>query len=309
VPDDESDFAYQTKIVCVVNLAQNDVPASAIPRKALAGALCLALTLAGCSAGGASTETTRSNTTMSAAERQQLSRPHIVPPSQPPPQRLVVKDLKTGWGLAAAVGDELTVEYVGVDYETGVERWHSRGRLEPSSFHLGAFDVAPGWERGLKGMRVGGRRELIVPSRLASGKRARIYVVDLLEIQRGPIPRAFGASDGPQDPDKPTIKPPGRPPPKGLLVKELRKGSGRTIEEPAEVVVKLLGVDYRNGEAFLNAWGPDQATVLPLQDAHSIWAAGLRGMKVGGRRELVVPSKLAYGNGAQIYVAELTSAK
>jgi peptidylprolyl isomerase len=86
----------------------------------------------------------------------------------------------------------VTVNYVGVLYSTGKEFDASWRRHEPFSFTLGQGQVIPGWDKGVAGMRVGGRRELIIPSNLAYGPSGRpptippnaplVFVVDLLQV-------------------------------------------------------------------------------------------------------------------------------
>jgi peptidylprolyl isomerase len=273
----------------------------------LACALCLSLLFAACASDSSAPERTGSKTAMSAAEIAQIARPQIEPPSGQPPERLVVKDLAKGWGIAAEPSDEVTIEYVGAGYD-GVERWRSRGRLEAFRFLLGGYGVIPGWEQGVVGMRVGGRRELIVPARLASGEGARIYVIDLLAVHRQTqVPTVGGAADGPQDPGRPTWRVPNRPPPRHLVVEELRRGSGPPLRPPATATVKYLAVDYATGTAFFNAWGPSLPSVISLADPQSVWTRGLTGMKVGGQRRLVIPAKLGFGSGPLIYAVELTS--
>lgn len=272
---------------------------------ALLAALGSAAALAACGGGSAATtEDYEPWTTLSRSEIARLGEPRIAPPKGPPPKRLVVKTLRKGSGAPAAVTDELSVDFVAAPYGTGNVRWRTRNRLEPFTFHLGAYDIVPGWERGLDGMRVGGRREIIVPS--SGSRNARIYVVDLLAAQPGQPP-AFGASDGPQEADLPAIELVNPRPPKKLVVKEMRKGSGSAVEPPAEAVVKLYGLDYETGVAFLNAWGPDRTTTLPLRNPRSIWTKALAGMRVGGRRKLIVPANLAFGGAPLLFVAELVS--
>lgn len=103
-------------------------------------------------------------------------------PARPPPKELVVRNIRPGSGSGVAkAGDEVVVNYVGVEYDTGhliYDTWEQRG---PSHFHLKAMRT--GWELGLNGMTVGGRRELIVPSRLAYHTGALIYLVDLLRVR------------------------------------------------------------------------------------------------------------------------------
>jgi len=113
------------------------------------------------------------------------TKPKVEVPKGPPPKKLTIKDLETGKGPSAKAGDELTVEYVGVDYKTGKQFDASWDRGEPFSFELGSGGVIPGWEQGMEGMKVGGRRELIIPPELAYGpeKGTLVFVVDLLAIE------------------------------------------------------------------------------------------------------------------------------
>lgn len=130
---------------------------------------------------------------LSKAEASKLTKPKVTVPQGPPPKKLVVKDLKTGKGPAAKAGDEVTVQYVGVNYKTGKEFDSSWSRNEPFPFTLGSSSVIPGWEQGVEGMKVGGRRELIIPPELAYGpagsppaigpNETLVFVIDLLAIK------------------------------------------------------------------------------------------------------------------------------
>ena len=106
---------------------------------------------------------------------------------------LEIKDLEEGTGAEAKAGDEVTVQYVGVNYKNGKEFDASWDRGEPFAFQLGAGMVIPGWDQGVEGMKVGGRRELIIPPELAYGPEGSppaigpnetlIFVIDLLEVE------------------------------------------------------------------------------------------------------------------------------
>lgn len=108
-----------------------------------------------------------------------------------PPAELETTDLVTGAGLEAQAGSVVTVHYVMALHKNG-EEVDSSWKRKPFSFELGAGTVTPGWEQGIEGMREGGRRELVAPSRLAYGKagvpqqigpdEALVYVIDLLEV-------------------------------------------------------------------------------------------------------------------------------
>ncbi len=115
-------------------------------------------------------------------------------PKGPPPKKLEIKEIEEGTGAEAKAGDEVSVQYAGVGYESGEEfdsSW-SRG-AEPFTFGLGAGQVIPGWDQGVEGMKVGGRRELIIPPELAYGEAGSppaigpnetlIFVIDLVAVK------------------------------------------------------------------------------------------------------------------------------
>ncbi|MGH2846485.1 MAG: FKBP-type peptidyl-prolyl cis-trans isomerase [Thermoleophilaceae bacterium] len=120
-------------------------------------------------------------------------KPQIPRPSGSPPRRLQKQDIVEGKGPRAKPGDTLTVHYAGVTFSTGEEFDASWDRGEPFGFPLGAGAVIPGWDRGLVGMREGGRRMLTIPPELAYGAEGSpptigpnetlVFVVDLLKIR------------------------------------------------------------------------------------------------------------------------------
>ncbi|HEY8582442.1 MAG TPA: FKBP-type peptidyl-prolyl cis-trans isomerase [Capillimicrobium sp.] len=119
-------------------------------------------------------------------------KPEIEPPSGPAPKRLETNDIVVGDGPAAKAGDLVSVDYVGVLYKNGKEFDASWERGEPIQFQLGVGQVIPGWDQGIEGMKVGGRRELIIPADLAYGAQgapptippnaALIFVADLKDV-------------------------------------------------------------------------------------------------------------------------------
>ena len=119
-------------------------------------------------------------------------RPDVDPHDGPAPADLLVEDLTTGDGEEAAPGQTVTVHYVGVAHSTGEEFDASWNRGQPFRFPLGAGRVIAGWDDGVAGMRVGGRRRLVIPPHLGYGERGAggviepgetlIFVVDLLGV-------------------------------------------------------------------------------------------------------------------------------
>ena len=120
-------------------------------------------------------------------------KPEIDFPDSPPPTELEVTDITTGDGPEATSGSTVVVHYVGVAHSTGEEFDASYNRGEPLSFRLGVGQVIQGWDQGVTGMRVGGRRKLVIPPTLGYGDRGAggaikpgetlIFVVDLVGVR------------------------------------------------------------------------------------------------------------------------------
>jgi peptidylprolyl isomerase len=120
-------------------------------------------------------------------------KPEIDFPDTPPPTDLEVTDVTEGSGAEAAVGKTVVVHYVGVAHSTGEEFDASYNRGEPLSFRLGVGQVISGWDQGVQGMKVGGRRQLVIPPHLGYGDRGAggvikpgetlIFVVDLIDVR------------------------------------------------------------------------------------------------------------------------------
>jgi len=118
--------------------------------------------------------------------------PEIAVRQGEPPAKLVVRDLEVGKGAVAERGKALAVDYKGVRWDDGVVFDSTWDGGKPFQFLLGANQVIQGWEKGLAGMHVGGRRELIVPPDLAYGDHGQasirpndtlVFVVDLLDVR------------------------------------------------------------------------------------------------------------------------------
>ena len=114
-------------------------------------------------------------------------KPEIEFQDGPPPTELVITDLIVGDGAQAQPGGNVTVHYVGVDYETGEQFDASWDRGETITFPLRG--LIQGWQDGIPGMRVGGRRQLVIPPELAYGTsgghrlsgRTLVFVIDLID--------------------------------------------------------------------------------------------------------------------------------
>jgi peptidylprolyl isomerase len=123
------------------------------------------------------------------------TRPVIPKPSGSPPRKLDKEDIVKGKGPAAKPGDTVTVQYVGMAFSTGEEFDASWDRGQPFPVPLGAGRVIEGWDKGLVGMRKGGRRMLTIPPKLAYGSEGYpptiapnetlIFVIDALDIKPG----------------------------------------------------------------------------------------------------------------------------
>ncbi|HEX7739898.1 MAG TPA: FKBP-type peptidyl-prolyl cis-trans isomerase [Marmoricola sp.] len=125
---------------------------------------------------------------MSSAEK-----PEVDPHMGEPPADLEITDLTVGEGTEATAGSAVSVHYVGVAHSTGEEFDASYNRGAPLQFRLGIGQVIAGWDNGVQGMKVGGRRRLVIPPHLAYGDRGApgaiapgetlIFVVDLLDVR------------------------------------------------------------------------------------------------------------------------------
>ncbi len=206
------------------------------------------------------------------------------------PNRLVTRDIATGTGTQAGVGDVLEVNYVGALLSDGTEFDASWNRSQTFFVPIGMGAVIPGWDQGIVGMREGGRRVLITPPDLAYGSSGAgssippdatlVFVVDLvavLDLQPPAIPEPTEVGDL-------------------LEVEDLFAGTGDPVESGDTVTVHYLGT-LTDGTVFDASWrrGMPFTTTIGVGMVIPGWDQGIVGMREGGRRLLKIPSDLAYG--------------
>jgi FKBP-type peptidyl-prolyl cis-trans isomerase len=197
--------------------------------------------------------------------------------------RTQIRDLAVGTGAEAGPGDYVKVNYTGWIYENGTRARQfdsSLDRGEPVVFAIGSGMVIKGWEEGVKGMRVGGRRELIVPPEMGYGDRGTPNVPAgstlLFEVTLVEVPR--------------------------VQTRTLKEGSGEPAKSGDLIELNYTGwlqnAAGQRGEQIDSSSGLQRPFEMKLGAGKVLpgWELGLRGIKVGERRELIVPPDLAYGN-------------
>lgn len=121
-----------------------------------------------------------------------MRKPDVTIPDGTPPAELLIEDETIGDGDEAVAGQNVSVHYVGVSWSTGQQFDASWDRMEPFQFGLGRREVIQGWDDGVQGMRVGGRRRLTIPPEMGYGaagaggvigpNETLVFVVDLLAV-------------------------------------------------------------------------------------------------------------------------------
>jgi peptidylprolyl isomerase len=214
-------------------------------------------------------------------------------PKAPTPSvtELKIEDLVVGTGKEAKAGDTITVEYTGwLEPKYNIQSFDSPNLHDkPFQFVLGKGEVIAGWDQGLVGMKVDGKRKLIVPPDLAYGadgamegrippNSTLIFEITLLGDQ-GPAAATLPPSSVTE-----------------LKIEDLVVGTGAEAKDGDTLSVHYTGW-LENGTKFDSSLDSGQPIEFVLGKGKVIpgWEQGLKGMKVGGKRRLTVPSSLGYG--------------
>ncbi|MEP1125567.1 MAG: FKBP-type peptidyl-prolyl cis-trans isomerase [Ilumatobacter sp.] len=122
-----------------------------------------------------------------------MQKPDVTIPDEQAPAVLVIDDITVGDGAEATAGSQVSVHYVGVSWSTGEQFDASWDRMEPFAFGLGQGQVIAGWDQGVQGMKIGGRRRLTIPPSMGYGasgaggviapNETLVFVVDLLGVR------------------------------------------------------------------------------------------------------------------------------
>ncbi len=250
--------------------------------------------LAGC---GSDSPSASSSTVASDA----ATKPSVEIPAELPAE-LVITDLVVGDGPAAKVGDTVEVNYVGVRSADGAEFDNSYDRGSTFPVTLGANTVIQGWEQGLVGIQAGGRRQLDIPAELAYGDSppggdviqagdALTFVVDAVSVTAGiDVPAADPA-------DKPVVEITPTSGTTDLQITDLVDGDGETAAAGQTVYIQVTAYRGDTAAELNSTWDAGDAAKYVLDDTTLPGLVkGITGMKVGGRRLLVLPPAEAFGD-------------
>ena len=213
------------------------------------------------------------------------------------PTELVVTDLVEGTGPAAAEGDLVVVDYVGVRSADGTEFDNSYDRGQPFPVTLGAGGVIKGWDQGLVGIQAGGRRQLDIPAELAYGDTGAGDVIqpgDALTF----VIEARAIITLPDASAEPDITVEGAANVTALATTDLVTGEGDPITTGDRAYVHLIAFRADTGEKLNSTWADGQPFDFTLGSGETLPGieAGVEGMQVGGRRQITIPFADAFGS-------------
>ncbi|HBC69291.1 MAG: FKBP-type peptidyl-prolyl cis-trans isomerase [Duodenibacillus sp.] len=193
---------------------------------------------------------------------------------------LKIEELKVGTGAEAKAGDEVRVHYTGW-LTDGTKFDSSVDRGQPFSFTLGVGMVIRGWDEGVAGMKVGGKRKLTIPAHLGYGARGAGRVIPpnatlVFEVE------LLGITEVPAEGE--------------LVIEEVLEGKGEAAANGRTVRVHYRGC-LEDGTVFDSSYERGDPIEFPLGAGMVIagWEQGLQGLKVGGKRKLRIPYNLGYG--------------
>lgn len=257
------------------------------------------LTLTACGGDGSASDDSNPEAEISLAPgdpADESTEPDVVLPNEIPTD-LMITDITVGAGDEAGEGDTVFVYYVGVLSADG-SRFDGNFDGEPFAVTLGQGAVIQGWDEGLLGMKVGGRRQLDIPADLAYGEAgsgdaippnsAISFVVDMLAV----VP----AIDPADEPEITSLENPEML--SDLVIEDLVDGDGAEAEAGSTVVVQIIAFRSDTGEKLVSTWSdPSPVTFTLVADgALPGIVEGVPGMKVGGRRILNIPYADAFGD-------------
>jgi FKBP-type peptidyl-prolyl cis-trans isomerase len=261
--------------------------------------------LAGCGSDTKTASTTTGNTTTgntstgSTGSTASATKPTVKIPATLP-TKLVITDLIEGTGDAAKVGDTVEVNYVGVRSADGKEFDNSYDRGQTFPVTLGQNSVIAGWEQGLIGIKAGGRRQLDIPADLAYGDSpqgdvikpgdALTFVIDAVSITPGvDVPTA-----DPADKPKVTVKPSTGA--TATSFTDLVVGDGDTAAAGDTAYLQIIAYRGDTAAEIQSTWEQGTAAQVTLDDQTVTGlVTGVTGLKVGGRRQIIVPPDEAFG--------------
>ena len=189
---------------------------------------------------------------------------------------LQYEEIKEGTGTAAKAGDNVEVHYTGWLKSDQTKFDSSVDRKRPFVFNLGQGQVIKGWDEGVAGMKPGGKRKLIIPSKLAYGASGAgkvippdadlIFEVELLRVLEG------------------------------VKIEDLKVGTGAEAKKGDTIEVHYTGWLKSNQKKFDSSVGGEPFSFkLGAGMVIKGWDEGFGGMKVGGKRKLTIPAHLGYG--------------